>query len=60
MLVNAAANELHNDKQLCIQLAREHGMLEAYAVALKAGARPHAGFKAQGPRWQTLGCRPTA
>ncbi|KAL4451396.1 hypothetical protein ABPG77_009468 [Micractinium sp. CCAP 211/92] len=39
LLVNAAANELHNDKQLCIQLAREHGLLEAYAAALKAGRR---------------------
>lgn len=39
LLVNAAANELHNDKQLCIQLAREHGLLEAYASALKGGGR---------------------
>ncbi|KAL4420682.1 hypothetical protein ABPG75_010338 [Micractinium tetrahymenae] len=40
LLVNAAANELHNDKQLCIQLAREHGLLEAYSAALKRkGAR---------------------
>lgn len=36
--MNAAANELHNDKQLCIQLAREHGLLEAYASALKVGS----------------------
>lgn len=41
LLVNAAANELHNDKQLCIQLAREHGLLEAYAAALKVGFMLH-------------------
>ncbi len=36
--MNAAANELHNDKQLCIQLAREHGLLKAYAAALKVSS----------------------
>ncbi|PSC71684.1 phosphoglucomutase [Micractinium conductrix] len=37
-LVNAAANELHTDKQLCLQLAREHGLDERYAAALKKAA----------------------
>ena len=37
-LLNAAANELHTDKQLCLQLAREHGILEEYAAQVKVGA----------------------
>ena len=36
-LLNAAANELHTDKQLCLQLAREHGIVEEYAAQVKVG-----------------------
>jgi hypothetical protein len=34
-LVNAAANELNTDKQLCVQLAHEHGVLGQYAARLQ-------------------------
>lgn len=34
-LLNAAANELNTDKQLVLQLAREHGLLEEYAAQVQ-------------------------
>lgn len=40
-LINAAANELNTDKQLCVQLAHEQGVLEQFADLLEV-SRMHA------------------
>lgn len=39
-LLNAAANELHNDKLLVLELAREEGLLSEYAAEVQVGQRP--------------------
>jgi hypothetical protein len=49
-LVNAAANELHTDKQLCLQLAREHGIVEEYAAQVKVGWAPE-GVSGRSEQW---------
>lgn len=35
-LLNAAANELHSDKRLVVELAREHRLADRYAAEVKA------------------------